>query len=113
MEFRSPPRAGGRTAEVSVRDPEGAALATVQLAQARLTVGRISDLNDIALRPDPQQLVTRAGHCALERDGDRWLVVDGGSVNGTFLRRGGALSRVVGRPALHDGDSVCVTGCVT
>jgi len=35
-------------------------------------------------------------------------VVDGGSVNGTFLRRGEELRRVAGRTALHDGDVVCI-----
>ena len=38
-------------------------------------------LNDIALQPDPQQLITRTGHLALERRGAEWFLVDGGSVN--------------------------------
>jgi hypothetical protein len=111
MEFRSSPRRHGRAPEVVVSGPEGT-LATVDLSGGRVTVGRLPELNDIALQPDRELLVTRAGHCTFERDGARWVVVDGGSVNGTFLRRGGVLQRVSGRTALHDGDVVCVLASV-
>ena len=80
-----------RTAEVVLSDPGGAPAAAVELRGGRVTVGRLPEENDIALQPDPERLVTRAGHCTLEREGTRWFVVDGGSVNGTYLRRGGAL----------------------
>jgi FHA domain len=102
----------GRTAEVVVSGPDGADTETVPLAGARATVGRLAELNDIGLQPDPQRIVTRAGHCAFERDGSVWSVVDGGSVNGTFLRRGGELRRVSGRQALRSGDVVCVLAAV-
>src|SRR2546425_6601925 len=113
MEFRSSPREGGRAAEVVVSGPDGAVLADVALLGGRVTVGRLPGVNDIALQPDPELLVTRAGHCTLELEGAQWFVVDGGSVNGTSLRRGGALQRVTERTALHDGDVVCVLAAIT
>jgi hypothetical protein len=100
-------------AEIVVRRPDGTELTNVQLADDRLTIGRLRDANDVALEPDPQQLVTRSHHLSLERQGGQWLVVDGGSVNGTFLRRGGELTRVEGRHLLQDGDTVCVLGSVS
>jgi DNA-binding winged helix-turn-helix (wHTH) protein len=100
-------------AEIVVSGPNGAVLASVDLSGTRITVGRLPDLNDIALQPDSELLVTRAGHCALERTGAHWFVVDGGSVNGTFLRRGGATQRLTERTALHDGDVVCVLASIS
>lgn len=102
MEFR------GQTAEVFVSGPNGDAATTVVLSGARASVGRLPELNDIGLQPDPQRVVSRAGHCTFEREGRVWFVADGGSVNGTFLRRGNELQRVAGRTALRDGDVVCV-----
>ena len=87
MEIRSTPVTPGEGAEVVISGPDGAEAVTVVLTGARATVGRLPDVNDIALQPDPELLVTRAGHCTLERQGAVWFVVDGGSVNGTFLRR--------------------------
>jgi hypothetical protein len=75
-------------------------------------VGRLPELNDIGLQPDPQRIVSRAGHCWFEREGRLWFVADGGSVNGTFLRRGNELQRVAGRTVLRDGDVVCVLAAV-
>jgi len=112
MEFRSSPSELGRAAEVVVSSPDGGPEATVELSGPRVTVGRHSDANDIALEPDPELLVTRSDHCAFEREGTQWFVVDGGSVNGTFLRRGAALERITGRVALRDGDVVCVLASV-
>ena len=74
----------------------------------RVTVGRLPEANDIALEPDPELLVTREAHCTFEHEGVHWFVVDGGSVNGTFLRRRGKLDQLTERTALHDGDVVCV-----
>ena len=90
----------------------GRAPRRVLLTGARVTVGRLADANDVALEPDPQQLVTRTGHLALERRGVEWFLVDGGSVNGTFLRRGDDLVRVTGQMPLHDGDVACVLATV-
>jgi hypothetical protein len=98
--------------EVVVLRPGGEQPVKLELAGDRVTVGRLPELNDIALQPDPQHLVTRAAHCSLERAGTRWFVVDGGSVNGTFLRRGSGLERVTRRTALHDGDIICVLASI-
>ena len=112
--MESRPSAGrGHGAEIVVSGPDGAVLANVELSGAVATVGRLPDVNDIALQPDPELLVTRAGHCTLERAGTHWFVIDGGSVNGTFLRRSGALQRLTDRTALHDGDVICVLASVT
>jgi FHA domain-containing protein len=112
MEFRSSSDERGR-AEVVVSGPDGAALATVGLSGERVTVGRLPDVNDIALQPDPELLITRTAHFTLEREGARWFVVDGGSVNGTFLRRGSDLQRVDERSPLHDGDVICVLASIS
>jgi DNA-binding winged helix-turn-helix (wHTH) protein len=99
------------TAEIVVSGPDAALPFTVPLGGARLTVGRL-DANDVVLQPDPQRLVSRFAHCTLEREGSRWLLVDGGSLNGTYVRRGGGLQRVRERRPLHDGDVVCVLASV-
>jgi len=95
-------------ATVVVSRPEGAQPAAFELSGDRVTVGRLPELNDIALEPDPEHLVTRAEHCAFERSGSTWSIVDGGSVNGTFVRRAGELKRVEGRLPLRNGDVVCI-----
>jgi DNA-binding response OmpR family regulator len=99
-------------AELVVSGP-GVPPRRVLLTGVRVTVGRLAASNDVALQPDPQQLVSRAGHLALERHGAEWFLVDSGSVNGTFLRRGGDLLRVTERTPLHDGDVACVLAGVT
>jgi hypothetical protein len=98
----------GASAEVVATGPDGGVIASVSLAGRRVTVGRLPEVNDIALEPDPELLVTRAAHCTFEREGSRWFVVDGGSVNGTFLRRADSLKQVAGRMPLRDGDVVAV-----
>ena len=100
-------------ARVVVSSPEGAERATIELSGERMTVGRLAEVNDIALGPDPEHLVTRAEHCALERAGSMWSIVDGGSVNGTFVRRGDDLQRVNGRQPLRNGDVVCVLASIS
>jgi DNA-binding winged helix-turn-helix (wHTH) protein len=102
-----------REAEIVVSGPDGERLAEVPLSGDRVTVGRLPDANDIALQPDPDRLVTRVAHCTLEREGARWVVIDGGSVNGTFLRCGGEPQRVEERATLHEGDVVCVLASVS
>ena len=98
-------------AELVVVGPGGARLASVPLVE-RVTVGRLPELNDVALQPDPELFVSRTAHCVLESVGGRWEVVDGGSVNGTFLRRGDRLERVDGRAVLRAGDVVCILASV-
>jgi pSer/pThr/pTyr-binding forkhead associated (FHA) protein len=99
-------------AAVLVLGPDGQELAEVELSGTRITVGRLPEVNDITLGPDPERRVTRSAHCTLERDGTRWAVVDGGSVNGTFVRRGDDLRRVVDRTTLRDGDVVCIVASI-
>ena len=113
MEARSAAGERGGSAHVVVRHLDGEVSETLALPQRRVTVGRLPHTNDIALQPDPELLVGRTAHCALEPDGTRWFVVDGGSVNGTFLQRDGELAPVPGRVALRDGDVVCVLGSVS
>ena len=98
---------------VVVSSPESAEPAAVELSGGRVTVGRLPGVNDIALEPDPEHLVTRAEHCAFERTGSTWWIVDGGGANGTFVRRGDDLQRVDGRRALRNGDVVCVLASVS
>jgi DNA-binding winged helix-turn-helix (wHTH) protein len=89
---------------------------SIDLGPERLTVGRLHDLNDVALEPDLQLLVTRQVHCVIERGEDGgWYVADNGSVNGTFVRRErtGAMEQVEGRVLLTDGDAVCILGALT
>ena len=76
----------------------------------RVTVGRFAEHNDIALQPDPQHLVTRVNHCAIERADGIWWVVDNGSVNKTFLRREEATEVVNGKAVLGDRDMILILG---
>ena len=99
-------------ATVVVSGPAGADRATVALSGERVTVGRLAEVNDISLEPDPEHLVTRAEHCMFERTGDAWSIVDGGGVNGTFVRRGGQLRQVSGRMPLRSGDVVCILASI-
>jgi len=99
-------------ARVVVSGPHGGE-AALELPGERVTVGRLPEVNDIALEPDPEHLVTRAEHCSFERAGSTWSIVDGGSVNGTFVRRGDDLQRVDGRRPLRNGDVVCVLASIS
>jgi hypothetical protein len=108
MESSFPARGPVRDAALVVVGPDGSVRTRIALRGDRLTVGRLPESNDVVLEPDPQRLVTRVAHCALERAGSRWSVVDGGGVNGTFVRRRGELERVRGRTPLSDGDRICV-----
>ncbi len=82
----------------------------VELQKDRVTIGRFDLYNDIALEPDPQQLISRKVHCAIERGTDGWWVVDNGSVNRTFMRRDGEVDMVVGRAPLKEGDCILILG---
>jgi FHA domain-containing protein len=99
-------------ATIVVSGPGGVEPATVELSGERVTVGRLAKVNDISLEPDPEHLVTRAEHCAFERSGDAWTIVDGGGVNGTFVRRGTQLKEVAGRMPLRSGDVVCILASI-
>jgi len=105
--------AGESGAEIVVSRPDGSPAVSVALSGERVTVGRLPGINEIVLAPDPELLVTRAGHLALEREGGLWFVVDGGSVNGTYLRRGDTFERVSERTPLRDGDVICVLASIS
>lgn len=90
---------------VEVRGPEDQKL-TIELTSDRITIGRFREFNDVGLEPDPQQLITRRAHCAIERDAEGWWIVDRGSVNKTFVRHGQDMEIVKGRASLTDGDVI-------
>jgi len=79
---------------VVVLAPDRSELARIGLSGSHVSVGRLPEANDIALQPDPELLVTRAAHCTLEREGSRWFVLDGGSVNGTLAESEGSQREV-------------------
>ena len=85
----------------------------VDLTNDRITSGRLDLFNDVALEPDPQHLITRKAHCMLERDAAGWWVIDNGSLNRTFRRRGSEIEMVQGRAGLEHGDSVLILGKLT
>lgn len=97
---------------LEILGPEGYK-ATVELTKDRLTIGRFRELNDVGLEPDPQLLVTRKVHCAIERDRAGWWVIDDGSVNRTFVQRGQSVNVVNGRVLITDGDIIRVLGRLT
>lgn len=97
---------------LEISGPDGQRF-SVELADERITIGRFAAFNDVALEPDPQQLITRKVHCAIERDAVGCWVVDNGSVNRTFLRRGNVMQAVQGRALLAEGDVILVLGKLT
>ncbi len=97
---------------LEVHGPEGQEF-SIDLTKGHVTIGRFHEFNDVALEPDPQQLVTRKGHCTIECDGAGWWVLDNGSVNKTFVRRGSKMEVVHGRAAIGDGDVICILGMLT
>lgn len=97
---------------LEISGPEGQQF-TCELAKERLSIGRLKELNDVALEPDPQQLVTRMTHCSIERYAGGWWVIDNGSVNKTFLRSADQMKIVEGRAPLADGDVILILGKLT
>jgi hypothetical protein len=94
---------------LEVRGPDGQQF-RFDLEKDRVTIGRFTKFNDVALEPDPQNLITRKAHCSVERDAEGWWVVDNGSVNRSFVRRGGEIGVVNGRVRVTDGDAIRVLG---
>ncbi len=86
---------------------------SVDITAERVTIGRFVEHNDIALQPDPQQLVTRVHHCAIERAGGVWWVVDNGSVNKTFVSRDEEVEVVDGKAVIGDRDVIRILGEIT
>lgn len=97
---------------LDVSGPDGQQF-RVELAKGRVTIGRFEKFNDVALEPDPQQLITRKAHCSIERDAHGWWVVDNGSVNCTFVQRGPIVEAVHGRALLTEGDRIRILGKLT
>jgi hypothetical protein len=88
-----------------VLSPDGDQLMTMTLHETAVRVGRELD-NEIVLRPDSAQLVSRR-HCAIEPAQRRWWVRDLDSRNHVYIARKGDLARVDRSELLH-GDAVCV-----
>ncbi len=98
---------------LEIRAPDGGRR-RVPLRGDRVTIGRLGGVNDIALAPDPQRLVSGRCHCFLELKGRRWGIVDNDSTNGTFVRRGEDLCELRGEKLLHDGDVIeIIASCPT
>ena len=74
------------------------------LQKGEVTIGRAEGC-DIGLFGDP--LVDKL-HARILRQGDRYVVVDAGSMAGTFVND----QRVVGPTPLRDGDAIRVGKCV-
>lgn len=90
--------------------PEGQSF-RAEIKTDRLTIGRFEQWNDVALFPDPQQLISRKVHCTIEHDQHAWWIVDNGSTNRTFLcRKRESMEIVYGRAQLRDGDSIRILG---
>ena len=80
------------------------------ISSDKLIIGRLPGLNDIALQPDPQNLVTRHMHCFVEiRNRTGWLI-DNVSKNGTFLKRNNMMQRISGEIKLQDNDCIMILG---
>lgn len=82
----------------------------VEITKETMTIGRFREFNDVALEPDPQQLVTRKAHCSIQRAAGTWWVVDNGSVNKTFVKSGQQVEVVNGRAPLADGNIIRILG---
>lgn len=80
------------------------------ISNEKLLIGRWPDINDIALQPDPNCLVTRHMHCFIEiRNSTAWLM-DNASKNGTFLKRNNLMQRISGEIKLQDNDCIMILG---
>lgn len=80
------------------------------ISNEKLLIGRLPDINDIALQPDPQSLVTRHMHCFIElRNSTGWLI-DNASKNGTFLKRNNLIQKISGEIKLQDNDCIMILG---
>lgn len=80
------------------------------ISNEKLLIGRLPDINDIALQPDPQSLVTRHMHCFIEiRNNTGWLM-DNASKNGTFLKRNNLMQKISGEIKLQDNDCIMILG---
>lgn len=82
----------------------------ILLSKEKTLIGRMEDINDISLQPDPQNLVTRYMHCFIEiRNSTGWLI-DNASKNGTFLKRNSLVQKISGEIKLQDNDCIMILG---
>src|SRR5438128_1296856 len=95
-----------------ITGPDSEETTRYEIQQERVTIGRLEAWNDVALFPDPQQLITRKAHCTIEYTEARWWLIDNASVNRTLLRHQPDQPPEVlqGRIPLNDGDVVCILG---
>lgn len=96
-----------------VTSPDGYR-STHELGPGRTRIGRatLDGAPELVLDPDPHRLVSRV-HCIVEHADGVWTVTDNASDNGTILRRGGELTRVLGTVGLRHGDALLVIGDIT
>ena len=103
----------GGSAEVVVTGPRGAPAESITLTGNRVTVGRLPELNDIPLQPDPELYVSRTTSTAAnvkERAGCSSM--EGVSTKGSSVRRGAEVERIGRKAALRDGDVVCILAAI-
>ncbi|MEX1013907.1 MAG: FHA domain-containing protein, partial [Candidatus Paceibacterota bacterium] len=82
----------------------------IAISKEKILIGRLSDINDISLSPDPQQLITRYMHCFIEiRNHTGWLI-DNASKNGTFVKRNSEIQKLNGEIKLQDNDIILILG---
>jgi hypothetical protein len=98
---------------LEIHAPDGRAT-RVELQHDRVQVGRPAPGHqpDVMLDPDPQRWIGRL-HCLLDYEAGTWWLVDNGTVNGTFLRRGERTQRVAGRVRLQNQDVIRILGGMT
>ncbi|AXB41541.1 FHA domain-containing protein [Amycolatopsis albispora] len=87
---------------------------THELGAGRTRIGRatLDGTPEFVLDPDPHRLVSRV-HCIVEHVDGVWTATDNGSDNGTVLRRGGKLTRLLGTTGLRHGDALLIIGDIT
>jgi pSer/pThr/pTyr-binding forkhead associated (FHA) protein len=91
---------GGRRATLTIRSCSGATQ-HISIGVATVTLGRSADC-DVVL---PDDAVSRQ-HAEIRAQHDRYLLVDTGSRNGTYLNRHPVTTAAV----LHDGDEIAIGG---
>lgn len=99
---------------LDITGPDGESI-VFPLRKTRITIGRFPPpTNDLALQPDPQQLVSRESHCFVEQQGSYWYIgSNGSSRNPTLLSRGGSLCLVQGFMLLTDGSRIYIQARLT
>lgn len=79
-----------------------------EIADEKVIFGRLADVNDIVLNPDPQKLVTRHMHCSIELKNGVYWIIDNDSKNGTFYKRDKVIKKVQGEIKLTNHDLILI-----